>query len=472
MRFEMQCVLRRIVAALTGLLLSLSFAACGGGRGASISDPLGRAVGEGEERGCEAGPFGGWTRRERTLLASLSLASLPPTPDDPSNRYADDPTAAELGHLLFFDPGLSANGDISCATCHEPERFFTDGRRVSEGVGRTDRNAPTVVGAAYARWLFSDGRRDSLWAQALAPVESAVEMGGTRVETVRRAATSPTTRALYARTFGRPPPFEDRTRFPARAGPFGDRAAREAWARMRSIDRTAVDRAFANVGKAIAAYERRLRPGETRFDRFVASLQRAACEQAGVSPSPAPRADATLSEAEVRGLRLFLDEERTLCLRCHNGPLLSNQSFHRVATDTGAGGRIEFGRFLGIQAVLVDPFNCLGPFSDAPASDCTALQFLNRDHVVAETGKFRTPTLRGLPQTAPYMHDGRFSTLEEVIEHYRDPPTEGGRPHELLPLDLDREEAEALVAFLKTLDGSVDAGPDWLRPPGRPGPRP
>lgn len=456
----MRRALRWMLCSLSGVALALVVAACGGGPGRFGAEPVGRASEPGA--GCDAGGQTVWTEGDRAVLQSLSLASLPPTPDDPSNRYADDPTAAELGHLLFFDPGLSANGRVSCATCHEPERFFTDGRRVSVGVGRTDRNAPTVVGAAHAPWLFADGRRDSLWAQALAPLESAAEMGSTRMEVVRRAATHPTTRALFARAFGRPPPFEDRTRFPERAGPFGDREARAAWARMRASDRAGVDRAFANVGKAIAAYERLLRPGQTRFDRYVSSLPVEPCA-GGAEASPT---GASLTETELRGLRLFLDEERTLCLRCHNGPLLTNQSFHHVATDVGAGGQTEFGRFLGIQAVLVDPFNCLGPFSDADASDCAALRFLNRDHVAAETGKFRTPTLRGLPQTAPYMHDGRFATLEEVIEHYRDPPMAQGRPHELLPLDLDREETEALVAFLQTLDGAVAAGTDWLSPPG------
>jgi len=351
MLFGMRRVPRRILGSLlSGLALGLAIPACGGGPGRFGAEPAEGRMAE-SRGGCDAGSRMAWTEREQALLQSLSLASLPPTPEDPSNRYADDPTAARLGQLLFFDPGLSANDRISCATCHEPERLFTDGRRVSVGLGRTDRNAPTVVGAAYSPWLFWDGRRDSLWAQALSPLESAAEMGSTRLEVARHAATSPATRALYARTFGRPPPFEDRARFPERAGPFGDREARAAWARMRASDRFAVDRAFAHVGKAIAAYERLLRPGETRFDRFVAASTTSRCD---------PMADAQLSETELRGLRLFLDEGRTRCLRCHNGPLLSNQSFHRVGTEIGAGGRDEFGRFLGIQAVLVDPFNCLG----------------------------------------------------------------------------------------------------------------
>ena len=280
-------------------------------------------------------------------------------------------------------------------------------------------------------------------------------MGQPRVEVVRHAATGPQTRALYARVFGRPAPFDDRARFPAGAGPFGDAGSRKAWARMRGVDRAAVDRAFANVGKAIAAYERKLEPAESRFDRFVGALDRGALAEA----------EALLDERERHGLRLFLDEERTLCLRCHHGPLFTNQSFHHVATEIAADGRTELGRFLGIQAVLVDPFNCLGAFSDAAPEDCTALRFLDKSHLASETGKFKTPTLRGLSQTGPYMHDGRFATLAAVVDHYRAPPTRDSSPHELLPLDLAPAEADALVAFLGTLDGGVQADARWLRPP-------
>ncbi len=403
----------------------------------------------------------GWSEAQRSLLESMSIDALAPPPSDPSNRVADSPEAAALGHLLFFEPRLSSNGQVSCASCHDPERFFTDGLPVSKGVGLTQRNSPTVVGAAYSPWQFWDGRRDSLWSQALAPFESAAEMNVTRLEVVRHVAQDPAAAALYRQAFGSPALAGDPARFAPRAGPYGDGAAQEAWARLSSADREAIDHAFANVGKAIAAYQRLLVPGPGRFDRYVRELAR--------DPSEAAPANG-LSASERAGLRLFLDAGRTQCLRCHNGPLFTNQGFHRVGTEWTAEGLPEFGRFLGIQAALVDPFNCLGAFSDAKPDACRELRFLRRDHVDAESGKFKTPTLRGLGQSAPYMHDGRFPTLAAVIDHYREPPPNlpnGANGHELLPFTLSVEESEALTAFLGTLDGGVRAEARWLTPPAQ-----
>lgn len=392
----------------------------------------------------------------------MAIDALAPPPEDPSNRVAQDPAAAALGHLLFFETGLSSNREVACATCHEPERFFTDGKLVSTGVGITNRNAPTLVGAAYSPWLYWDGRRDSLWAQALAPLESSAEMDLTRVEVVRHVADDPAAAALFLEAFGRPPIPPGLARMPSRAGPYADPAARDAWARMTPADREAIDRTFADVGKALAAYQRLLLPGPGRFDRYVKTLSRAPGDD-----DPASE----LGPSELMGLRLFMDAGRTQCLRCHNGPLFTNQGFHRVGTEWTAEGMPEFGRFLGIQAALVDPFNCLGAFSDAEPDACRELRFMRRDHVDAEMGKFKTPTLRGLGKTSPYMHDGRHATLEAVIDHYREPPPNGpnnANGHELLPLALSPEESEGLTAFLGTLDGGIDAEPRWLRPPAQP----
>lgn len=392
-----------------------------------------------------------WSESQLALLESLSIASLPPPPPDPSSRVADDPAAAELGHRLFFDPGLSGNGSVSCATCHLPELLFTDGRATSRGIGDTARNAPTLVGAAHSPWMFWDGRRDSLWAQALAPLETLAEMGGTRLGVVRHVAREPALAALYATAFGEAPAATDG--HPERAGPFGSPEEQAAWQRIPAADRRSIDRAFANVGKAIAAYERLLQPGPSRFDRYVEDLR-----------SGGSGAGAALSAEEIRGLRLFADAGRTLCLRCHNGPLLTNQSFHDVGTGAGAGGLPDFGRFLGIQAALIDPFNCLGEFSDARPEQCGELRFLDTAHVEGGIGRFKTPTLRGLPRTGPYMHDGRFATLRAVVEHYRSPPPGGASP-EITPLEIDDAESLALVAFLGSLDGGTQAPERWLRPP-------
>ena len=396
------------------------------------------------------------TDAEIALVESLSIRSLQPPPPSPSNRVADDQAAAELGHHLFFDPGLSRDGSVACASCHIADLYFTDGRATSRGLGQTSRNAPTVVAGAHSTWQFWDGRRDSLWAQALAPMETAAEMGSTRMAVVRYVLGDSRLAAMYERVFGSGPALDDSARFPERAGPFGDRQEQDAWYRMAAADRHSIDTAFANVGKAIAAYERLLVPGPSRFDRWVEALR----------TDTAHPPDARLNPKEIAGLRLFIDPGRTLCLRCHNGPLLTNQVFHDVGTALGDGRLPDLGRFLGLQAALIDPFNCLGRYSDALPKDCTELRFLDKRHAEAEVGKFKTPGLRGLLRSAPYMHDGRMATLEEVIEHYRAPPV-GPDNLEITPLEIDDEEAQALVAFLESLDGGVNVDGVWLRPPAQ-----
>lgn len=386
-----------------------------------------------------------------TVLRSLSLSALPALEPSRSNRVADDPRAAAFGHTLFFDEHLSASREIACVTCHEPARFFTDGLARSVGIRTLARNAPTVVGAAYSPWMFWDGRRDSLWAQALAPLESPGEMGATRVEVVRRATTAPEFAKPYRALFGAPP---DLRGIPEHAGPFGDEAAAAAWSRLPARRIHEIDLAFANVGKALEAYQRQLLPAAARFDRAVDAL----------AAGDASAARTLLSKAEWAGARLFADASRTQCLRCHNGPLFTNQAFHRVGTASG-GALPDFGRFLGIQALLVDPFNCLGAYSDAKPDECDELRFVNRGEIGHLNGAFKTPTLRGVADTAPYMHDGRHATLEQVIDHYRDPPARRTNEHELTPLEISDTERDALVAFLGTLSGGVAADPRWLVPP-------
>jgi cytochrome c peroxidase len=393
-----------------------------------------------------------WSDSELALMRSLWIGSLPDLAPSASNKVADEPRAARLGHALFFDSNLSADASVSCATCHMAARHFTDGLVRSVGIGTAGRNAPSVVGAAHAPWQFWDGRRDSLWSQALAPLEAGVEMGSTRLEVVRYVTGNPRYRDAYTELFGAAPDLGPGSALPERAGPFAGGEAKAAWQRLPSEVRQRVNRGFANVGKAIEAYERRLRPGPSRFDRYAESVFEAGAAQA------------TLLDAnESAGLRLFLDMERTQCLRCHNGPLLTNQSFHNVGT--ARGGEMDFGRFLGIQSVLLDPFNCLGPFSDAETGSCGELEFVDGRNVEHLTGAFKTPSLREVARTGPYMHDGSFATLSSVIEHYRRPPPVEGTGHELTPLDLTDEEAAQLVTFLGALDGGIDAEPHWLAAP-------
>jgi cytochrome c peroxidase len=389
----------------------------------------------------------GWSESELALLRSLTLSSLGDPPEPVSNEFAADPRAARLGQRLFFDPALSRDGSVACVSCHLPAHYFTDGKAVSEGLGRGTRNAPTLVGAAYSPWQFWDGRRDSLWAQALAPLEAEREMGSDRLWIVRYVTGNARYRDVYSSIFGDPPNFANTVSFPERAGPFGDPAAREAWARLSQDQRHQVNRAFSNVGKAIAAYGRLLVPAPARFDRYVEALLAGDLEGAA----------GWLDADEIAGLRLFLDAGRTQCLRCHNGPLFTNQSFHDVATSR-LGPLPDLGRFVGIHSLRLDPFNCLGPYSDAPREACQELRFLATQEIALETGAFKTPTLRDVARTSPYFHDGSVADLFGVLNHYQDPPEDPSS--ELVALDLEEHERAELIAFLGALSGGVAELPE------------
>jgi cytochrome c peroxidase len=125
-------------------------------------------------------PRAEWTADEVATLRGLSIGSLPALPPDPSNKVADDPRAVALGQKLFFDTRLSSNGKVACASCHLPQQGFQDGKPLGQGIGTTTRRTMPIAGTAYSPWLFWDGRKDSLWAQALGPLENPVEHGGSR----------------------------------------------------------------------------------------------------------------------------------------------------------------------------------------------------------------------------------------------------------------------------------------------------
>src|SRR5687768_6414169 len=165
----------------------------------------------------------GWTGAQLEELRSMSLAELESVPQDPTNRVADDPRAADLGRRLFFDTRLSSNGRVACSTCHQVERGFQDGIALANGVGTTARRTMPIAGMARSPFLFWDGRKDSLWAQALGPLESPVEHGGTRAQYAHVIAD------FYARDyeqlFGALP---DLSLVPRSAGPVANREAASA----------------------------------------------------------------------------------------------------------------------------------------------------------------------------------------------------------------------------------------------------
>jgi cytochrome c peroxidase len=302
----------------------------------------------------------------------------------------------------------------------------------------------TIIGTAYSPWLFWDGRKDSQWAQATGPMENAVEHGGNRTQFAHLIAEY--YRDDYEAVFGALP---DVSHLPANAGPVDDAEARAAWEAMSPDDQEAVSTIYANMGKAIAAYERLLMPGASRFDAYVEAVLNNDTE--GMT--------SIFTSDEIAGMRLFL--ARGHCTQCHNGPLLTDNYFH----NTGVPGLAsDVGRTLGAQQVMADEFNCLSVYSDAGEDDCAELRFM-----VAEGDAlmraFRPPSLRNVAERAPYMHAGQYATLAEVVNHYNTAPPAIAGMSEIHALFLTNKQMNQLVAFLRTLSGPLDAPPEYLVPP-------
>ncbi len=353
-----------------------------------------------------------WTEDELTTLQSIWLGSLPDLPPDPSNNVADNPLAAAFGRQLFFDRRLSANGGISCATCHQEERRFTDGLPNGQALGTTDRHTPSIIGSAYSPWQFWDGRSDSQWSQALAPLEHKDEHATTRDQVATLVASDERYRPTYESLFGALPDLSE--------------AANEQ-----------VTEIFVNVGKSIAAFERTVMPTPSRFDDYVEEL---------LQSGDARQSD-LLNDEEVKGLRLFIGDAQ--CLRCHIGPLLTNHEFHNTGVLSAPGDIPDTGRSQGVRDVMQDEFNCRSAHSDDPLRQCAELDFALTG--VELIGAMKTPSLRNLENTAPYMHNGQLQTISEVLRHYNAGLDAMIGHNEAEPLGLSKTELRQLEAFLDTL---------------------
>lgn len=387
-----------------------------------------------------------WSPEHVAVLASMRLKEAGPQPADPSNAHEHKTEAAALGRALFNDTRLSRNGQVACASCHAADQQFQDGRPRGQGLGTGQRRTMPVMGAEHSPFLFWDGRKDSLWSQALGPLEDAQEHGGNRVRFVRQVQAHYASQ--YQAVFGPLPPLGQ---LPDDASPVGSEAERTAWAAMPPGSRDGVNRVFANMGKAIAAFERTLSYGESRFDRYA----QATADADG-------RGQEVLSSQEVRGLRLFLTKGQ--CVTCHNGPLLSDHAFHNTGVPPLDRMRPDRGRAEGVKKLLQDEFNCLGRYSDARPEQCGELQFV-AENDPAQLAAFRTPSLRNVAARAPYMHAGQFATLEQVLQHYAASPravlghselAQAGERHaERQAIRLSASEIRDVAAFLGTLTGPV-----------------
>jgi cytochrome c peroxidase len=426
-------------------------------------------------------------------LLTLSLESPLPPPADASNAVADDAKAATLGQALFFDPGFSGrlldsdngtaqnmegfvhksvgdqgeSGRVSCASCHVPGDAFSDTRTVHQQVslaaGWTVRRTPSILDVGHASLLMWDGRFDSLQRQVLGVIESPLEANSSRLyfaqEIARRYG------AQYEEIFGSDPKVVLGEDYPQLTGDTtgcqmeltsfttpdaecsegtlhgvpGDGAEYDS---LTAEQQRTVTQIAMNAGKAIAAYERLLSCGTSRFDDFMQGDEDA------------------LDESEQRGAALFVGKAD--CVSCHSGPFFSDQEFHNVglapATVAAAFllGVDDPGAELGLDTVMSDPLNVAGEFSDGNDGRIP-------ESVTPEMrGAFRTPMLRCVSRRPSFMHIGSLRTLRDVVEffdaggHVRsDAPAIDGfvGQSELQPLGLSERQKDDLVAFLEALEG-------------------
>lgn len=400
-----------------------------------------------------------FTRAEWDKIQTLS--PLPEPPEDPTNRYADDPKAAAFGQRLFFETAYSgplvigddgengatgATGDqgtMSCASCHSGPWLIDERSQpgnVSLGAAYLPRNAGSLVNSVYYfPWIENDGLLDSLWSEGMIDVEFDLSFNSSRLRLAHVLYEKH--RDEYNAVFdpdldpALDPAHPEAARFPAEGRP-----GSAAWDSMTPADRDHVTRAWVNFGKAIHAYLKLLVSGDAPFDRYVAGDTGA------------------LSPAAKRGLQLFVG--KAACVECHNTPHFSDDDFHNNGL-VSAGPNVnpaEEGRHATVDFILGYEFNTKSQWSDDPSDE--RLDGLKNDD--STIGLWRTKGLRQVAETAPYMHTGQFATLEEVVDFY----DEGGhtegligvKDEVLLPLNLSETEKSDLVEFLRSLTGApVDA---------------
>ena len=347
-----------------------------------------------------------FTQEQLDLIRSMANPVLE---QDTTNQYEQNSAAIELGHHLFFDPQFSANGEVSCATCHKPELYFTDGESVSTGISEVTRNAPTVLNVAHQRWFFWDGRTDTLWGQPIQTLEHPAEMGADRDEIAKTIAEDAFYSSLWEKAFGEMPNVEH----------------------QKSNDLAA------KIAKSLAAYETQLVSIHSPFDRFAEGDKTA------------------LNESAQRGLAFFIGEGG--CLRCHFGPWFTDGAFHSVGVGPLDGGPLrDSGRYDAIAKLQNSPFTANSPQSDdQQSSRATISKHITRNR--EDWGAFRTPSLRNVAKTPPYMHAGQLESLAEVVEHYSSLENFVSADHHretiLVPLELDAQGKADLIAFLESLTG-------------------
>ena len=334
-----------------------------------------------------------------------------PAQPDPTNRVSGQADAIEFGTRLFFDQRLSGKGTVACASCHVPERNWTDNLSRSVGMREVDRNTPTLMNLAGSPWYGWDGASDSLWSQSLRPILDERELAATPRHVAQLVRNDEQLSCRYRKAFGTAP------------SPTDDEAV------------------FVDVGKALAAFQETLASGRTPFDRFRDAL--AGMEQPSLG---------SYSEPAQRGLKIFIGKGG--CTTCHSGPNFTGGEFFNTGLSRFAPrGQPDPGRQAGIRRLMESRFNLLGPYND-DKTGASAARTQKASLEKVNPGEFKVPSLRNLILTAPYGRDGGVETVAEVVRHYADVDpvrlhAKDGRPAR--PLNLTSREQTDLIVFLESL---------------------
>ena len=341
--------------------------------------------------------------------------------------------AVKLGKAMFFDTGLSADRKVSCATCHNPSKAFADGLPLAKSMredGSLEKNTPTLAPAALLPFLLWNGAKDSVYAQVSVPLFNPREHG--------------LTPALLKDRF-----FESEHYAKALCG-------RQAIKGCKNI--FSAENVLSFVSLQLEAFVAGFSFSPAKLDYFIENAQ----AQNWVM------ADKVFSEQELSGLKIFLNQG--LCVNCHSGPLLSDAGFHNIGVPLAFDEEDQSGWIDGSLALLNDQSNCKNRANQLaqlalrwkkrmPAkSSCENLRFLpiNKERQI---GAFRTPALRNVALTAPYMHGGQYKNLDAVVTHYTNAISFSVGDTQLIPLNLTDSQRFDLAAFLSTLN-SVTIAPE------------
>jgi cytochrome c peroxidase len=411
---------------------------------------LGGAGAGGEATGGVGGEAGASNPNDALRALFAGMSPLPAVPSDTTNKYADHADAATLGQKFFFDKkfsgALTAGGDltlgavgdaqkVSCQTCHS-KQAMDDGRAVSLGTGLHTRNAPPLVNSSFYTWTNWGGRFAAQWELPVAVVENPLTMNGNRLAVAHRIfdAYKADYEAVFETTLA-PEIGTDAARFPlsGKPKPAPTTAVPNppdgAWETMTAADKAIVNRILVNFSKALQAYTRKLVSRNAPFDAFMAGE------------------DAALDPSAKKGAALFAGKAG--CIKCHSGPSFSDQGFHVL----GVPGAADDGRFKDVPPLLTSALNINSDFSDDKTTG--KLDALTNPAPDTSKGAFRTPSLRSVAQSQPYMHAGTLATLSDVIDFYAVAGTTATASGELGSFAVTPEEKSDLIEFLKSLSGEA-----------------